>query len=433
MQWKRHARSLNRVDALEPLEPRVLLSRSATLPDTGDYHPLIVAGSLTGSPPDSSALRVDPNTTTSPFAGVGSLLMVTKKGMGICTATPIGLRYILTAAHCIDLNDDGRATKRDGLQSVTFNLNYGSDLSHQIPVSSWQTHPDYSGFNRPSVNDDLAILTLSAPLPLGVPFYTVYTGAMDRKIILVGYGRSGDGETGFYVDASMTVKRRGENYPDSFGGQDDFFRPSGNETFVYDFDGPVGNGPLGNSTLGNTHEGVAGPGDSGGPSFVLIGPNEASPLSYAIAGVNTFTLDNGSIHAPLFGSMAGGVLLANYESWILTVLSGKKFVPGGSGGGSGGLVGRGGGSGFRAPGMFHTPLVDFQSNSTTSTAKVDLASDHQTEHAEPTETLVLPVPTLTASDAQASSTTEVPSFTIKPGALSPIELHDMAIDGLFGE
>src|SRR5450432_172197 len=37
--------------------------------------PMIVAGDLNGSPTDNPGLHVDPNTTTSPYAGVGSLFI----------------------------------------------------------------------------------------------------------------------------------------------------------------------------------------------------------------------------------------------------------------------------------------------------------------------------------------------------------------------
>jgi hypothetical protein len=37
-----------------------------------------------------------------------------------------------------------------------------------ITASSVTVHADYTGFNSPTTDDDLAILTLSSPLPAGV-------------------------------------------------------------------------------------------------------------------------------------------------------------------------------------------------------------------------------------------------------------------------
>jgi hypothetical protein len=57
---------------------------------------------------------------------------------------------VLTAAHCLDTNNNGVADAT----SVLFTLNFGRDLSHQIEAESWTLHPDFTGFNRPSVHDD---------------------------------------------------------------------------------------------------------------------------------------------------------------------------------------------------------------------------------------------------------------------------------------
>src|SRR5262245_59356681 len=98
---------------VERLDDRAL--PSATLPDV---YPVIMASYLKGTPADSPAKRVDPNTTESPFAGVGSILVTTAKTSFIGTGTAIGPRHILTAAHVVDLNADGRVDARDGTQGV---------------------------------------------------------------------------------------------------------------------------------------------------------------------------------------------------------------------------------------------------------------------------------------------------------------------------
>lgn len=356
---KKHER---RIGSIEQLEPRELLAGASDLSgfvaDTPvprrEYHPMIMAGDPGGLPPDSPAARVDPNVTTSPFAGVGSLKVATRSVVGSCTATPIDSQHVLTAGHCLDMNDDGRVTRQDGLVSVTFNLNYGSDLSHQIAVSDLQIHPDYSGFNRPSVNDDVAVLTLASPLPSGVPIYPLYTGVMNQTLVMVGYGQSGNGISGYTTSAGYAVKRRGENLPDRLMGQDDLGRAPVNEVFEYDFDGPTGNGLLGGPTLGNNREATTGPGDSGGPSFVLVGSNPALASSYAVAGINTFGADSRTAAAPLFGSYGGGMIVATYASWIQIALSSSGSGLGGSGGGAS----RGGS--WRRPVLYHVPMIGLQ-------------------------------------------------------------------------
>src|SRR5262249_5003463 len=154
----RSRRSARRPLHLELLESRLVLS---AFPE-GDVFPLLAAGDPNGVPADSPANRVDPNTTTSPFADVRSLAASQRSGLFICTATPISSRPVLTAGHCVDSNGDGRVTSRDGIRSVTFYLNYGGNLTHAIAATVLTTHPDFTGFARPSVNDDLAVITLGS-------------------------------------------------------------------------------------------------------------------------------------------------------------------------------------------------------------------------------------------------------------------------------
>lgn len=297
---------------LEHLETRIVPSDNRifgpvadSLGGLGEFHPTIVAGDPNGTPDDSPSKRVDPNTTTSPYAGVGSVQVNARRGTYIGTGTPIDATHILTAGHVLDINNDGKATSKDGIKSLYFNLNFGGNLTHKIAVTSITINPNYTGFNRPSVNDDLAILTLATPLPAGVPIYSLPVSDLlpGTPITLVGYGQSGDGINGYTVNASFSVKRTGVNNADAFYGQDDAGQPAANEVFRYDFDGPTGNGTFGLGTLGNDKETTIGGGDSGGPSFV----------GNVIVGVNTFTQ---GFTAPRFGSLGGGINVFPYLSWI---------------------------------------------------------------------------------------------------------------------
>jgi len=289
-------------------------------PEQGMFNATMVAGDS----PDSPSLRVDNNASTSAFSGVGSITIATKRSNYICTGTPIDATHVVTAAHCVDINGDGASNLKDGIKSITFNLNYNTSYSSRITATSWVTHPDFTGFNRPSVNDDLAILTLSAPIPSAVPRYGLFTGDLSGKTItMVGYGQSGDGVNGYTVNASYTVKRVGQNVVDAFYAQDDSSRAAANEVFRIDFDRDDGsNGPLGGPSVGNLLETTLGGGDSGGPSFVFDGTN------YLLAGINTFSQGTSTIAAPKFGSMAGGMSVPAYATWISQAIGGTVALSG---------------------------------------------------------------------------------------------------------
>lgn len=320
---------------VEVLEHRLVLSDvTGGLSQLVHFQPTIVAGDPNASPADSPAHRVDPNSTASPFAGVGSLFMRLGRGpFGyICTGTPIDSTHVVTAGHCLDTNNDGSSDFKP--DKVTFNLNFGGDLTHSIRAAALDVHPDFTGFNNPHVNDDLAIITLVSALPAGVPTYALAAAPVDvgNTLTMVGYGRSGDGVSGYYVDASFAVKRSGANNADQLFPDDEGVGPE-SEVFWFDFDGPDADrsGPLGGGSLGNTVETTLGGGDSGGPSFVDVGG------ALQLAGVNTFTMSGGQFNsAPLFGSGGGGILVHAYLGWINDILTG-------TGGGGGGGNGKGGG------------------------------------------------------------------------------------------
>jgi hypothetical protein len=281
------------------------------------YTPVVSAGSPRVSPADTPADRVDANSPTSPYAGVGSIQVGTRNGSFVGTGAVIGSKYVLTAAHVIDANNDGKFDRKDGVQGMYFILNTDGDVTYKIAITEVHIHPDFNGFNAPAVNDDLAILTLAEDLPADVPSYGIGSGDQQPGTLftVVGYGRSGDGVKGYTTPASATVKRVGENVMDAFIGQDDPGRPEVNEVFRFDFDGPTGNGPLGGPTLGNGAETTFGPGDSGAPIFGGGGTT--------IVGVAAFTQGN----APRFGSMGGGALISPYGKWLDSILHGQVGLP----------------------------------------------------------------------------------------------------------
>lgn len=313
----------------DSLEPRVLLSVSLDVGGDLVHRPIVsldeltrmmVAGDPNGTPPDSPANRVDPNTTASAFAGVGSVFMQTSPGGSgyIGSAAAISPTHILTAGHNVDLNDNGVVDVTPS--NFRFILNFGGNITHQIFAKTIHLHPDYTGFANPFVNDDMAIIELNAPLPAGVPIYPIFDTPFTsvQTITMVGYGQSGTGTSSSYtVGAAFDVKRVGQNQADAVELDDE---GSGSaEVFQIDFDG-LGFNAWGGGSLGNTLETTLGGGDSGGPSFVNVGGQ------LEIFGVNTFGFGNivsGQVrNPPMFGSGSGGIVVSAYMDWVNSILGG---------------------------------------------------------------------------------------------------------------
>lgn len=249
--------------------------------------------------------QIDPNTVTSPWAGVGSLSVVNG---GTFTATAIGSRFILTAAHVVD---------GVSAQNVNFNLNFGGNTSQSIKASAIHVHPDYHGFIPSStdglVHNDLAVIELSSDLPTGLPIYTLLTGipVTSPTITMVGYGMSGDGVNGATISGSANVKRVGVNQVDRL-----FNGANGNaDMYMFDFDGPTSaTNVMGGGALAN--EAQLGGGDSGSPAFVQ------NNGVWQILGVNTYvaTTVAGADYYK-FGALGGGTLTPAYAGWIQDIVA----------------------------------------------------------------------------------------------------------------
>lgn len=281
----------------DPNDPFMLMPLSA-MPK--DLTPVIVAGDPNGSPPDSTTSRIDANLLSSPYNGTAQLFI---GNAFLCSATPIADRFLLSANHCVDSNDNGGNDFGTNIR-ITFNAN-GNDSTVVFPsgVAAVYTHPNYTGFNNPNINDDIIIIELVNDLPAEITRYPVYRGTLNAGSIieLVGYGTTGDAINGYINgSASFNTKRQGKNKPDRGFFTDD--EGSGiAEIFQFDFDSWESAG-----SLGNKIETTVGGGDSGGPSYIQVGDH------LEIWGINTYTAGN----APAFGSLGGGILVNGYLDFI---------------------------------------------------------------------------------------------------------------------
>jgi hypothetical protein len=278
---------------------------------------------MAGAAPDTPAARVDPNTTGSPWAGVGSLTA----GSGTYSAAVVDRRHVLTAAHVVGTSPAG----------VAFNLNFGAALSHVIPAAAVFRHPGFVGFNNPNLQHDLALIELAADVPDGVPVYPLHFAPVSpgTRLALVGYGASGQGDAGATIGANASVKRLGYNAADAF--EADVDGSGRNAVHIFDFDGGAAPNFLGGVSLGNSQETSLAGGDSGSPAFVDVGGR------WRLAAVNTFvsSFNGGPTAVSTFGTGGGGNLVYPYQTWIQSILSRPRndtFVNGAVIGASSGIA-----------------------------------------------------------------------------------------------
>ncbi|HEX5126609.1 MAG TPA: trypsin-like peptidase domain-containing protein, partial [Rhodocyclaceae bacterium] len=229
------------------------ISFVATILILVDIH--TAAAIMAGALPDTPAARVDPNVPSSPWAGVGSVVVNNNNYSGVA----ISRHYVLTAGHVAG----GSVANPVAVQFV---LNMNGDASDKrtadrIDVFPTQSYP----------YDDIALIHLPDPLPEGTPLYPIddEPTALGTIYTLIGYGASGNGDIGISVGSSSTVKRKGENAIDLLPTTLDASGRKGS-FYLYDFDGPTGNGRSGGPTLGNERETTVATGDSGSGAFVQV-------------------------------------------------------------------------------------------------------------------------------------------------------------------
>lgn len=189
-----------------------------------------------------------------------------------CTTQRIGLRVLLTAAHCVTDDATGSLFSTVTEGQVLFRgpgATPGSTLGQFFGVERVVVRPDWLGFsNTDYLWKDIAVVVMEQDLPSWVTTYALHTGAtLGQQSTHVGYGTfgTGTGATGF--DGR---RRWGVNQVDWIPNDPTWYA---DQMLLADFD----NGSAQWDTFclvgvacdrGTTSEAGAASGDSGGPLFI---------------------------------------------------------------------------------------------------------------------------------------------------------------------
>jgi len=119
------------------------------------------------------------------------------------TLLPRG-RHVLTAAHVVE------DVVLAGLR-VFLSL---PGLAPSLPATAVTLHPAYEAAGA---NNDLAIIRLSDPAPVGAERFDIYRGSdeVGREVTLVGYGAPATGATGLSSGSETPTRRGGTNRIDA--------------------------------------------------------------------------------------------------------------------------------------------------------------------------------------------------------------------------
>jgi hypothetical protein len=262
------------------------------------------------------------------LAGVASLEL---GGASIGTGALVSDRHILTAAHVVDLDFDGFVDHPATIRRAKFYLPGGPvviDLEpalFHLPIE-WATIPQRDA--------DIAIITLVADAPAGLPRYSLYGRAdeIGRAAVIVGAGATGSGPLGGFDFLNDDTLRAGLNRLEA-GGEDfdnlRFSLPPG-YTLVYDFD----SGLAENNTL--LHLGVPSDlgfgvdevnsyaGDSGGPAFI-----DGAIAGTILGNIGLYDSDaTAEFVDSSWGELGYLMRVSSFQDFITTATEGQAvFVP----------------------------------------------------------------------------------------------------------
>lgn len=227
-----------------------------------------------------------------------------------------GGRAVLTSAHVLE-----------GTNTVTVRMDT-PDGRINLQAAQYVLHP---GYDSGRGNNDLALVWLSQPAPINAERSALFrdNNEIGSTITLVGYGGTGEGNTGRVQNSNEPpTKRWVENRIDTTGeglkealGSGISWDPLTGTQLIIDFDnGNSANDALGvlmglNDTGLGASEGMIAPGDSGGPAF--IGNQVAGIATYgASLSRNGQTPDINDKLDSSFGEIAGFQRVSHYQQWI---------------------------------------------------------------------------------------------------------------------
>lgn len=260
------------------------------------------------------------------------------------SAVVIGPQWVLTAAHVVaDVTENS---------NVRFETDPDPNDDDELPLSGLfgvlevHIHEHYDNALGPAGGFDIALLKLDATVNHYKP-YNLFRGAQElgRQGTPVGFGATGDGNTGYDSQSAGFLRLAGDNMMDGLGSDarlvHEFFdRPDlgltraqiAEQYLISDFDDPStqsddpatvgineahtndGLNPLGDAAPLPLEAAVA-PGDSGGPMLFFVDGE------WQVAGINSFIhgfdppVGDGTDTAN-YSDIAGYQRIAPFQGWI---------------------------------------------------------------------------------------------------------------------
>ena len=228
-----------------------------------------------------------------------------------CTATLVAPDKAITAAHCVD--DDGDGEFDRPVVGEDFLLgDDAEDPTHERTVTRVVTCPAWDAELRAF---DVAVLTLDAPIDDVAPVAISGRDPLGSMGTVVEFGIAGTGtDADFWSTEPDGLKRAAQNMIELVDAE------FGTEALLADFDSPAGDA----NTLATHYgadsdaeplalEGVAGPGDSGGPLLVDFGDGPRI-VGITSGGGNPLSQGGQDELAGRYGSIAEWAHLARAET-----------------------------------------------------------------------------------------------------------------------